>query len=154
MSQHTARIVWNLRAEDEFAMGRYSRDHEWEFDSGIRVPASTAMPEIASPGTVDPEEGLVAALASCHMMTFLYVARKGGFVVESYDDTAVGEMGKNDRGKSFVARITLSPAIRFVGGAPSQEELDAMHHHAHEDCFIANSIVAEVAVATRVLMDP
>jgi len=153
MSQHTARIVWNLRTEDEFAKGRYSRDHEWEFDSGVKVPASTAMPEIASPGTVDPEEALVAALASCHMMTFLYFARKGGFVVESYDDSAIGETGTNARGKTYVARITLSPVIRFAGSAPTQAALDEMHHHAHEDCFIANSVVAEVTVAARIVND-
>lgn len=153
MSQHTARIGWNLRADDEFAKGRYSRDHEWEFDSGVKVPASTAMSEIASPDTVDPEEALVAALASCHMMTFLYFVRKGGFVVESYDDTAVGETDKNDRGKTYVARVTLSPAIRFAGSTPTQAELDEMHHRAHEDCFIANSVVAEVTVAARIVND-
>lgn len=151
MSQHTARIVWNRKAGDEFDKGRYSRDHEWEFDSGVKVPASTAMPEIASPHTVDPEEALVAALASCHMMTFLYFARKAGFVVESYDDHAVGDMGNNEAGTPFVAHITLSPAIRFAGAAPSQEELDKMHHDAHQDCFIANSILAEVTVVAHAL---
>jgi organic hydroperoxide reductase OsmC/OhrA len=98
---------------------------------------------------VDPEEALVAALSSCHMLTFLYFAAKGGYVVDSYVDDAVGVMTKNERGKLFVSKTTLRPRIAFSGAKqPSQAELDQLHHHAHEECYIANSVLTEVVIET------
>ncbi|MBV6458387.1 MAG: hypothetical protein HONBIEJF_01514 [Fimbriimonadaceae bacterium] len=150
MHRHTAKISWSRNGKD-FAGGRYSRGHEWEFDGGIRVPASSA-PQIVPPPlgiveAVDPEEALVAAASSCHMLSFLYLAHKEGFVVERYVDEAVGEMGENENGKSYVARIALRPAIEFSGARrPSAEELAALHHRAHEECYIANSIRSDVRV--------
>jgi len=95
---------------------------------------------------VDPEEALVAAASSCHMLSFLWVASRQGFSVESYEDEAVGEMTKNDDGKQWISRITLKPTIVWLGDPPENEQLAALHHEAHELCYIANSIKSEVVV--------
>ena len=106
----------------------------------MRLPYSVAE-------AVDPEEALVAAVASCHMLTFLYVAAKQGFVVDDYADDAVGEMTKNERGKLWVSKVTLSPRITFTGDKrPAPQQLDELHHLAHEECYIANSVKSEVVV--------
>jgi organic hydroperoxide reductase OsmC/OhrA len=105
----------------------------------VRVPFSVEQ-------AVDPEEALVAAASSCHMLTFLWVASKRGFVVESYEDDAVGEMTKRESGKEWISKITLAPTIVWIGTAPSESELAEMHHAAHEGCYIANSIRSEVVV--------
>lgn len=134
-----------------FTDNRYSRGHTWRFDGGVEVPASSAPSSVRLPYSVaeavDPEEALVASASSCHMLTFLYLAAKAGFVVDRYEDHAVGAMTKNKRGKLFVSTITLRPAISFSGEKrPSADELDELHHRAHEDCYIANSILSEVVV--------
>ena len=122
-----------------------------EFDGGIEVPASSAPSSVRLPYSVaeavDPEEALVAAISSCHMLTFLFVAAKAGFVVDRYEDDAHGIMTKNERGKLFVSRVTLKPAIAFGGEKqPSPAEMKALHHQAHEECYIANSVVTEIVV--------
>ncbi|MGE3771582.1 MAG: OsmC family protein [Gammaproteobacteria bacterium] len=150
MHRYTARIEWQ-RDDGDFARGRYSRVHRWLFDGGISVAAS-ASPQVvplpfSSREAVDPEEALVAAASSCHMLTFVHLASKQGFVVERYADDAEGFMEKNARGKYAITRIVLHPAIVFGGErAPDRAQLDALHHAAHEECYIANSIVAEVEV--------
>ncbi len=151
MATHTATITWN-RATPDFLNGRYSRDHTWTFDGGLTVPASAAPSvapaPLASPANVDPEEALVAALASCHMLTFLHLASRRRFQVESYQDVAVGEMGKTDRGVPWVSRVTLNPKIVYGGDrSPTPDEEDELHHQAHERCFIANSVKTEVRIA-------
>ena len=148
--QYRATVKWR-RGDAKFTDQRYSRGHEWSFDGGVTVPASSSPLSVRLPYSVaeavDPEEALVAALASCHMLTFLYVAAKQGFVVDSYADDAAGEMSKNERGKLWVSRIILSPAIVFAGEKrPSVEQLDELHHLAHEECYIANSVKSEVLV--------
>jgi organic hydroperoxide reductase OsmC/OhrA len=148
--QYRATVKWT-RGDAKFTDQRYSRGHEWSFDGGVTVAASSSPLSVRLPYSVaeavDPEEALVAALASCHMLTFLYVAAKQGFVVDSYADDAVGEMSKNERGKLWVSRIILSPAIVFAGEKrPSAEQLDELHHLAHEECYIANSVKSEVLV--------
>jgi organic hydroperoxide reductase OsmC/OhrA len=148
MSEHTASIEWE-RGSAAFTDNRFSRGHRWIFDGGVEVPAS-ASPEVVRPplsvvAAVDPEEALVAALASCHMLWFLSIAAKRGFVVEHYRDDAVGTMGTNAQGKPAVAEVALRPHVTFGGSArPSAEEHEAMHHQAHERCFIANSVTSAV----------
>jgi len=148
---YTARIEWQ-RDEGDFARGRYSRVHRWHFDGGISVAAS-ASPQVvplpySSREAVDPEEALVAAASSCHMLTFVHLASKQGYLVERYADEAEGHMEKNARGRYAITRIVLHPAIVFGGARqPGASELAALHHAAHEECYIANSIVAEVEVA-------
>jgi organic hydroperoxide reductase OsmC/OhrA len=149
--EYRASVKWKRADDAKFTDQRYSRAHEWSFDGGITVPASSSPLSVRLPYSVaeavDPEEALVAALASCHMLTFLYVAAKQGFVIDAYADDAVGEMTKNERGKLWVSKVTLSPQITFTGEKrPSPEQLDALHHLAHEECYIANSVKSEVVV--------
>jgi organic hydroperoxide reductase OsmC/OhrA len=149
--EYRARVKWKRDGGVRFTDQRYSRAHEWSFDGGITVPASSSPLSVRLPYSaaeaVDPEEALVAALASCHMLTFLYVAAKQGFVVDDYADDAVGEMSKNERGKFWVSKVTLAPQITFSGEKrPSPEQLNELHHLAHEECYIANSVKSEVVV--------
>ncbi len=152
MATHEARIDW--RSDGEFASGRYSRRHEWRFDGGASVTASSSpdiVPEPMSDAAgVDPEEALVASVASCHMLWFLSLAQQAGLDVMSYSDAAVGEMGRIAPGRMAVTRIVLRPEIRFAGEAPSQETLASLHHEAHERCFIANSLKTEIVVEPQI----
>ncbi len=149
--EYTATVSWKRGASEPFTDNKYSRSHEWSFDGGVTVPASSSPLSVRLPlsraDAVDPEEALVAALSSCHMLTFLYLAAKQGYVVESYDDAALGTMTKNERGKLFMSKVALRPRIVFSGDKrPSDAELVQLHHHAHEECYIANSVLTEVVV--------
>lgn len=153
MHRYEARIAWN-RNGAAFTDNRYSRGHEWSFDGGIKVPASSSPSVVPAPmsiaAAVDPEEALVASTSSCHMLWFLNLAAKQGFVIERYEDDAFGVMEKNSRGKLAFTRITLRPDIVFSGGrTPTGDELAALHHRAHDECFIANSLNFEVVVEHR-----
>ena len=149
MATYHATIRWN-RGEDAFANQKYSRGHRWEFDEGVIVPASAAPSAVRAPwsvaAAVDPEEALVAAVSSCHMLFFLAYVSRDGFIAESYEDAAVGEMGRNAEGKAAILKVTLRPRVTVSGSAPSAEQFAAWHHQAHEECFIANSIRAEVVL--------
>ncbi len=150
MGNYSARISWSCDAPETFTKNRYSRGHEWSFDGGISVPASSSPHVVRLPFSVeeavDPEEALVASAASCHMLTFLYLAARDGFNVASYTDNAVGEMAKTESGSEWVARITLDPQIEWIGDEPTAEQLADLHHRAHEGCYIANSIKSEIVI--------
>jgi organic hydroperoxide reductase OsmC/OhrA len=151
MGEYRATIEWSASATDtDFKKGKYTREHVWTFDGGVRVPASSSPSVVpvpwSNPANVDPEEAYVAAISSCHMLTFLYVASKAGFVVEAYRDDAIGVMTKNERGVPWVAKVTLAPQIRWGERAPSAEEEERLHHAAHDGCFIAQSVKTEIAV--------
>jgi organic hydroperoxide reductase OsmC/OhrA len=150
MSKHQATIKWKCTGTD-FIRGRYSREHTWSFDGGVVVPASPSPSVVpapwSNPSNVDPEEAYVAAVSSCHMLTFLYLASKLGFQVNSYEDEAVGAMTKNERGTPWVSTVTLQPKIQYSGSKqPNPAEEARLHHEAHEQCFIAQSIKTEVTV--------
>lgn len=151
MGEHKAIVEW--RSSGDFAANRYSRGHRWSFDGGATVPASSSPqvvpPPLSDPGGVDPEEALVASAASCHMLWFLDLARRAGLEVASYRDEAVATLGKDDRGRIAVTRITLRPEISFAGRKPDTVELDRLHHDAHDKCFIANSLRSEIVVESR-----
>jgi organic hydroperoxide reductase OsmC/OhrA len=151
MSTYTAKITWKSDSPETFTKNRYTRGHEWEFDGGVTVPASSSphvVPRFSVEAAVDPEEALVASAASCHMLSFLWVAAKAGFNVESYEDNAVGEMATTDTGKQWISTITLYPKIVWLGEkVPTAEELATLHHEAHNICFIANSLKSEVVIA-------
>jgi organic hydroperoxide reductase OsmC/OhrA len=152
MSQHQARIRWSRQPLEQFIDLRYSRAHQWEFDGGATVPASSAVSAVPLPYSkaenVDPEEALVAAIASCHMLTFLYLAAKEKLVVDTYDDVAVGTMARNEQKRWAVTSVHLAPRIKFSGErAPTQADVDRLHHAAHEECFIANSVLTQILVA-------
>ena len=153
MSEYFATIEWN-RSGAVFTDNKYSRGHRWSFDGGVEVPASSSPHSVRLPfsveNAVDPEEALVAALSSCHMLTFLYLAAKKKFLVESYRDEAVGFMEKNAEGRLAITRVTLRPEIKFGGELlPTADELAALHHAAHEECYIANSVKTDVGVEPR-----
>lgn len=147
--QFEAKLEWRRNGQD-FLDQRYSRAHEWIFDGGLRVPASSSPLSVplpmSDPANVDPEEALVAAASSCHMLFFLSIAARRGHTVESYADHAVGLLGKDAGGRMAMTRITLRPEIVFAGAYPSEEELAAIHHEAHDKCYIANSLKAQVVV--------
>lgn len=148
MSEHTAELVWT-RDGASFTDNRYSRRHRLSFDGGVSVTASSS-PSVAplpysDAAGVDPEELFVAALASCHLLWFLSVALKHGYCVERYEDHAHGMLGRNGAGKLAVTLVVLRPKVTFAGAAqPSRQELERMHHLAHEECFIASAVLAEV----------
>ena len=147
MSEHKATVRWNRDGKD-FTYKTYSRDHVW-VASGNEIPASAAPAYLGNPNRVDPEGALVAALSSCHMLTFLALAAYKGFVVESYEDEAVGHLEKNAAGKMAITRVDLRPKIVFGGAKqPSEADLDALHDKAHKECFIANSVTTDVRVVT------
>jgi organic hydroperoxide reductase OsmC/OhrA len=146
MSEHVVDVSWS-RGEHEFTYDAYNRDHEWRFDGGITVPASANPKYLGNPGPVDPEEAFVAALSSCHMLTFLSIAARKRLVVDAYTDHAVGIMAKNSQGRLAITEVTLNPKITWSGEAPSDETLAHLHHLSHQQCFIANSVTTEVRVA-------
>jgi organic hydroperoxide reductase OsmC/OhrA len=153
MAEHTVDIRWQLR-EGDFAKGTYSREHEWRFDGGVVVPASPSPSVVrvpySNPAHVDPEEAFVASIASCHMLSFLYVAQQRGLVVSRYADHAVGTMSKNERRVSWVSLVVLSPEVVYGGARlPSADEVQALHEAAHDACFIANSVKTEIRVQPR-----
>jgi organic hydroperoxide reductase OsmC/OhrA len=150
MQQFEATIAWN-RGQQAFLDQRYSRAHTWAFDGGLQLPASSSPLSVPLPmsdaAAVDPEEALVAALSGCHMLFFLSFAARAGFVVDSYRDQAVGTMEKDDGGRMSMTRIALRPQIAFSGERrPDAAALAALHHEAHEHCYIANSIKAQVSI--------
>lgn len=148
MAVYRATIDWSLEDGGDFPNGRYSRGHTVDF-AAHRMPA-TSSPHVvgkwAQQGAVDPEEMLVASLSSCHMLTFLHMARLEGFTVTRYRDAAEGVMTKNQAGVLWVSKVTLRPEIAYAGNRPSVAEAARLHHRAHEECFIANSVRTEVAV--------
>lgn len=149
MSKHLASLRWNRNGKP-FTYEGYSRDHEWIFEGGQRLTGSAAEAFLGSPEGVDPEEAMVVALSSCHMLTLLAIAAKKGWTVESYDDDAEGTLGKNDAGKLSLTRVTLRPRIIFAEGkTPDAEALQRLHHQAHENCFIANSVKTEVVIEAQ-----
>lgn len=148
MSQYTAVVSWD-RNGAVFTDNRYSRGHRWRFDGGIEVPASASPHIVPLPrsveAAVDPEEALVASLSSCHMLFFLAIAAKRGLLVDSYRDEAVGILEPDKAGRRWLSRVTLQPRVTFGGERqPAQDEVLAIHHEAHEECFIARSVRTDV----------
>jgi organic hydroperoxide reductase OsmC/OhrA len=151
MAEHKATITWKGGSGD-FLKGQFSREHTWNFDGGLSVPASAAPsvvpPPLSNPAGVDPEESFVASLSSCHMLTFLFLAYRKGIQVESYEDEAVGLMAKGENGVPWVSQITLNPKIAYGGEKRlTHEEEGELHRQAHHYCYIANSVKTKVVVS-------
>lgn len=148
MSKHVATVSW--ASDGQFMSGRYSRAHDWQFDGGATVRGSSSpgvvAPPMSDPAAVDPEEALVASASSCHMLWFLSLAQAAGYEVAAYRDEAEGRMGRDERGRIAFTGITLRPAISFAGTAPDAEALAHLHHRAHDQCFIANSLRCQITV--------
>ena len=146
MSEHKANIVWARNGAD-FSYKTYPRDHVWRFENGVEIAGSAAAAYLGNPQRVDPESAFVAALSSCHMLTFLALASNKGFIVDSYEDAAVGHLEKNASGKLAVTRVELHPKIVYSGAKqPNNSDLEWLHDKAHRECFIANSVTTEVKV--------
>ena len=146
MSEHSVGLAWE-RGGGDFSYESYSRDHMWNFDDTNKVCASAAAEYNGNPSCVDPEQAFVASLASCHMLTFLALACKRGFVVDSYADKAVGVLGRNDDRQMAIVAVRLKPVVTFGGEqVPDDETYQRMHHQAHRACFIANSVANCVKV--------
>ncbi|MFN9789448.1 MAG: OsmC family protein [Pirellulaceae bacterium] len=145
----TATVIWT-RQGAPFLDLKYSRSHQWMFDGGIVVPASSSPQIVPIPMSaehaVDPEEALIASLSSCHMLWFLSIAATRGFLVNQYRDKAIGSMGTDQRGRRFMERVVLRPVIQWESDAPSEAEVEEMHQQAHHECFIANSVRTEVLI--------
>ena len=149
MPEYTATVKWHRVDDEKFTDSRYSRGHEWHFDGGLAVPASSSPHVVPVPysveANVDPEEAFVASLSSCHMLFFLSIAAKKKFIIDEYVDNAVGTMEKSSDGKMFISQIILRPKVTFTGeNKPSPEEIKEIHHQSHEQCFIANSVKTKV----------
>jgi len=145
---HKAQIRWS-RGDSAFTDNRYSRGHSWHFDGGIEVPASSSPDVVRVPfsveAAVDPEEAYVASIASCHMLWFLSIAAERGFCVDQYQDDAVGVIGKSATGKTVITHVTLYPLATFSGTRlPSRADIAELHHTAHDECFIANSVKTDI----------
>ena len=146
MSEHRVTLTWNRGGRD-FTYQSYSRDHTWTFEGGVRIDASAAPAYLGNANLVDPEEAFVASLSSCHMLTFLALAAKRRFVVESYTDSAGGFLEKNSEGNLALTRVVLRPEIVFgAGERPSPEELGELHDLAHHACFLANSVTTSISI--------
>lgn len=149
---YRATIRWQHDGS-EFSRGRYQRAHNWQFDGGIEVPASASPQVVRAPysreDAVDPEEAMVAALSSCHMMTFLWLASKAGIEVAAYIDEACGYLEQNEAGRMWLARVLLRPVLMFAGPVPASATVDALHTEAHAECYIANSVKTAVSIESR-----
>ena len=152
---YTAEVAWKLEGED-YAKGKYSRAHVWRFDGGVEVPAS-ASPSVvplpfSSETAVDPEEAFVATLSSCHMMTFIDLARHAKYRTESHTDRAESFMTRIDRGTMAVTKVILRPeSVLRADSAPDPSWFEDLHEKAHEMCFIANSVKTEIEIAPEPL---
>jgi len=149
MSEYKAKITWHRQIDEEFVRSKYSRGHEWSFDGGTTIPASSSPHIVPLPysveANVDPEEAFVAALSSCHMLLFLSIAAKRRFVVDTYIDNAIGIMEQDENGRLSISKVVLRPEIVFSGDKqPSKEQVKQMHHQSHTQCFIANSVKTNV----------
>lgn len=148
MASYTAHVVWE--DDGEFPSGRYSRAHQISFDGGASLRGSSSPHVVplpySDPAGVDPEEALIASVSACHMLWFLSLAQEAGLHVASYVDEADGVMGRIAAARYAMTRITLRPRIRFAGAEPDSEQVERLHHEAHERCFIANSLKTEIVV--------
>jgi organic hydroperoxide reductase OsmC/OhrA len=144
MSGHRATVEWRRDGAD-FGE-RYDRSHQWFFDGGVVVPASSAPNLYGDPSRVDPEEAFVAAISSCHMMWFLYLAAAAGHIVDGYRDDAVGTMTRAGGGTPWISKVDLHPTVEFASSPPTADEIDALHHESHRRCFIANSVRSTITV--------
>lgn len=149
MSEYTATVRWQRRDDEPYVDNKFSRAHEWRFDGGTSIPASSSPHVLPPPcsveANVDPEEAFVASLSSCHMLFFLAIAARRKFIVDEYVDDAVGVMEKDSSGKIAITKVSLRPRITFSGEKqPTLEELEKIHHQSHDQCFIANSVKSEV----------
>jgi organic hydroperoxide reductase OsmC/OhrA len=145
LSEHSITVSWE-RGGHPFDYESYPRDHTWELEDGAAIRASAAPDYRGNAAQINPEQALVAALSSCHMLTFLALAARKRWGVERYRDRAVGSLEKNDEGRLAVTRVVLHPQIAFAEPVPPEDEVAKLHAGAHRGCFIANSVRTHVEI--------
>jgi len=146
MSKHTVNLLWKNESED-FSYKNYDRTHSWKFEGGTVVKASAAPEYLGKKELVNPEEAFAASLASCHMLTFLAIASMKKYTIEIYEDEAVAILEKNEKSRMAVTKLYLSPKITFTGdNVPDKTIINKMHHRAHTECFISNSVLTEIII--------
>jgi len=155
MSQYFAKVSWVKAQNEPFLDNRYSRGHQWQFDGGLTVPASSSPHIVPLPysieANIDPEEAFIASLSSCHMLFFLSIAAKKRYVITSYVDEAIGMVKTDHDGKQSVTSVTLRPKTDFIGDRlPTLKQIEKMHHQAHEQCFIANSVKTKITITPQI----
>jgi organic hydroperoxide reductase OsmC/OhrA len=148
---YSVKIFWKKKPDEAFVDSKYNRSHTWSFDGGIEIPASSSPHVVPVPmskeSAVDPEEAFVAAVSSCHMLWFLSIAAEKNFIVESYEDNAIGVLGKNGEGKLAMTKISLKPKVKFKNKTlPPRKLVEELHRLAHEKCFIANSVKTKITI--------
>lgn len=151
MSEYQAKITWMRGADEAYSDNKYSRAHHWHFGGGVIVAATASTQVVPLPYSVaenvDPEEAFIASLSSCHMLFFLDLCSRKGFIIDSYQDDALGIMEKNEQGKIAMTKVTLRPKVIFSGdNIPSISEQEKAHHKSHQLCFIANSVKSEINI--------
>jgi organic hydroperoxide reductase OsmC/OhrA len=148
--QHIVKLDWR-RGVTDFDYESYSRNHTVTFGPGTTIRVSSAPEFFGDPASINPEQAFVTALASCHLLTFLALASKKGFIIDSYGDDAHGEIGKNEAGRTAMVKVHLRPQVVFSGAKiPSIEEFNSLHDRAHRGCIIANSVASFI----KVIVDP
>jgi organic hydroperoxide reductase OsmC/OhrA len=146
MSEHTVNLLWKNESED-FSYKNYDRTHSWKFEGGTVINASAVPEYLGKKEFVNPEEAFAASLASCHMLTFLAIASMKKYTIEIYEDKAVAILEKNKKSRMAVTKLYLRPKITFTGdNIPDNTIIDEMHHRAHTECFIANSVLTEIII--------
>jgi organic hydroperoxide reductase OsmC/OhrA len=145
MSEHILNIYWKRTTED-FELSKYNREHVWHLESGETIHVSSAPDYFGNASLLDPEQALVGALSSCHMLTFFSLASKKGYVVNTYNDDAKGILEKGPEGKLMITKVELTPVITFDGNTPDNPTLEKLHQKAHQHCFIANSVKTTVVI--------
>ncbi len=147
---YNVKIYWEKNSVEKFTDNKYSRAHKWIFDCGIELPASSSKHIVPLPmsdeSAVDPEEAFVASLSSCHMLWFLSIAAKKKYIVENYEDNAEGILEKDGGGKLAMTKVTLKPKVNFNVNVLAKNQLEEIHHLAHEQCFISNSVKTEIII--------
>ena len=151
MSEYFAKVQWARNLDEAYIDNEYSRGHTWSFDGGMVIQASSSPHIVPIPYSieenVDPEEAFIASLSSCHMLFVLSIAAQKKFVIDQYSDDAMGIMGENNEGKVSMHKVVLRPKIEFSGKEkPTLEQIEIMHHQAHDKCFIANSVKTEIVI--------
>ncbi len=150
---YNVKVYWKKKSDEKFTDNKYSRAHKWIFDCGIEFPASSSKHIVPLPmsdeSAVDPEEAYIASLSSCHMLWFLSIAARKKYIVESYEDNAEGTLEKDENGKLAMTEVTLKPKVNFIENTPTQNQLEEIHHLAHEECFISNSVKTKVNIVPQ-----
>lgn len=146
MSDHRIRLEWTATEHPKHS-GTYSRDHKAIISPQVTIPVSAAADYMGDSELADPEQLLVSALASCHMLYFLAICEGSGYTVSTYEDDAIGKVSKSPEGFLWVSSITLRPKVSFSSEKqPDRDALERLHHRAHKGCFIANSIRSKVSI--------